>query len=166
VLPPDASLIRGLALFEFVRLESQVDDSNIGVHYSALGTPLRKAKRVTELHNLGYDQANNAVAIGYIKIEKSGEYGFSTYNFYDRNTLFVKDLEKPLCSYRDHRAEVTIDLPAGYVPLVAVSYVSARGSFMTVNWKPPGAEDYEQIPAGVFFYDRERAEALVSTPKD
>ena len=161
VLPLDTRLVKGLVAYEFEKLEKQKDDDTRGVHYGEFGKAVTKRKIAKGVRKWKWNQDRNAVAIGYIKIEEAGEYSFTTYNWWDRNALYVLDLDKPLCPYRDHGKQHTIQLEPGYVPIVAVGYPEAKGDFGYAGWKRPGAEKHEGIPEDLLFHSRMAAEEII-----
>ncbi len=93
----------------------------------------------------------NAIAIGYLRVPKTGEYAFKSYNFYDRNVLIVAG--KTVCRYRDldRGKPPRIRLKEGYVPIVSIGYVNSRGS-VEVTWKLPGATELSPIPREFLFH--------------
>ena len=100
-------------------------------------------------------QDTHSVAVGYIKIDEPGTYGFEAYAFYDRIALYVGNTRKPLCKYRDRGdGHQEVRLKKGLVPIIAVGYVEARGRAISIHWKPPGKEEYEPIPGDLLFHDR------------
>lgn len=154
------SLIKGLAAYEFDPLEKQKDDSTTGVHYLEFGPAVSKRKTVKGVNGWRYNSGKNAIAVGYIRIKEVGEYSFSTYNYYDRNALYVKDMDKPICPYRDGGSKGKVHLEPGYVPILAVGYIRAKGFLEYATWKPPGAEKATKIPSDILYYDRRQADEL------
>ncbi|HTN77234.1 MAG TPA: hypothetical protein VL096_18375, partial [Pirellulaceae bacterium] len=99
----------------------------------------------------------NAVAFGYLKIEKAGEYEFNTYNFYDRNALYIA--EQLVCPFRgsvtggsEPMGKERITLRKGFVSIASVGYVDARGT-VDVTWRPSGEKEFKPIPAELLFHD-------------
>lgn len=154
----------GLLTFEFPVLQSQHDlpmDQGY-VPFAELGRPLGKLGVTKNLNSWRFKGSNNAVAIGYLKIENAGLYEFSTYNDWDRNEMYISDLTIPLCIFRDSKkGDHEIKLEAGYVPIIAVCYDRAKSWFKFAYWKPPGAEKSEPIPDSILFHVKDEAEALI-----
>lgn len=99
-----------------------------------------------------YTQDFNAVASGYIRIAKAGEYSFNSNNFYDRNALYINS--QLVCAFRDGDSKLgKITLQPGFVSIQSVGYIHARGS-VTVKWQPPGADKLDVIPANLLFHSR------------
>lgn len=142
----------GLVVKEYRRLESQKGDGGF-VGYQRLKTePEEATKTIASLSGWNYAAGRNAIATGYLKIEEAGDYQFNSISFYDRNALYVRDEDSPLCRYRDGEGKVqTISLPAGMVRIISVGYVDARGN-CRVRWKPPGQEGLSPIPDDLLFH--------------
>jgi hypothetical protein len=153
----------GLVVYAFLRLTTQKDDETIGLHYGDLGTPTGRPTTRKDFVDWKWEQEQNSVVVGYVKIEEAGTYCFEAYGWYDRVALYVGDLRKPVCRYRD-RGNVTdqeVLLEPGMVPIIAVGYVEAKGgSAIKIHWRPPGKGEYEEIPADRLFHDRETADKL------
>lgn len=149
-------LKNGVILTLYGRLPSQKDNEGF-VLPVGLGKPMGDPAVIESLEEWGYDAEKNAVASCFLKIETAGEYEFRTYNFYDRNALFVAG--QNVCPYRgsvtggsEPAGKEKISLRKGYTSIVSVGYVDARGS-VTVTWKPPGQKDFSPIPKELLFYD-------------
>ena len=99
---------------------------------------------------------------------EAGEYVFKTYNYYDRNALFIN--HQPVCRYRGsvaggsdggvEQSKERIVLQEGYIPFVLVGYVDARGGIDTLRWAPPGSKGHEPLPLEKLYYSEELARSL------
>lgn len=149
-------LKNGAIVTLYGRLPVQKDNEGF-VLPTGLGKPLGDPAVIESLDEWGYDAEKNAVASCFLKIETAGEYEFRTYNFYDRNALFIAG--QNVCPYRgsvtggsEPAGKEKITLRKGMALLVSVGYVDARGS-VAVTWKPPGQKDFSPIPKELLFYD-------------
>ena len=120
------------------------------------------------LEGFTYPQNKNTAFIGFIKIDEPGEYVFKTYNYYDRNALFIN--HQLVCRYRGsvaggsdggvEQSKERIVLQEGYIPFVLVGYVDARGGIDTLRWAPPGSKGHEPLPLEKLYYSEELARSL------
>jgi hypothetical protein len=148
--PPNSATRPGLLVREFPRDKSQTDGGHAELPLESMGEPLKKTFTIRTLAEWKYGPERNAVASGYIKIEKDGEYAFNSQNFYDRNSLMVDG--QVVCKYRDgDKTVATIILKAGMVPIISIGYVEARGT-VKVRWKPPGQTELGEIPGKLLFH--------------
>ena len=59
---------------------------------------------------------------------------------------------KIVCGFRDGEGKSqTIDLTEGLVPIVSVGYVRQTRR-TSVHWKPPGQEEWSEIPSKLLFH--------------
>jgi hypothetical protein len=162
VVKPPVKYLPGLVVREYPRQKEQGEKPNY-VEPDAMTDHVGDIRLIASL-NWKYGADHNAVAKGFIKIEKDGEYQFNSNSFYDRNALYVDD--KLLCPKGDGEGKIqTIQLKAGYVPIVSVGMVEARGN-CRVKWIPPDSKDKElaEIPATLFFHTAAQA-AKAPPPK-
>ena len=150
---------KGMLRFEFERRPSQTGSDETGfVAFDELGPAVGKPEVVKSLTSWRYQPAHNAAVVGLLKIEEPGLYSFSSYNYYDRNAIYVQSLDKPLVRYRS--GDNAIELDAGMVLFVSVGYVDAKGQ-NAVTWKPPGSAKLQEIPDELLFHLPDGAKALV-----
>ena len=64
-----------------------------------LGEAFGNAFVTASVSPLKYDAGYNAVARGFLQVDKAGDYVFNANNFYDRNALYIDG--KLVCPYRD-----------------------------------------------------------------
>ena len=147
----DEPSARGLTI-QFYKIQpKQVggDNYNGYIHYKEFVEPDGKPKKIKSL-NWSKSSSQNAVVSGYLKIEKSGTYGFRTNSDFDRNELIVDG--KIVCPFRDGEGKhQSIELKEGLVPIVSVGYVR-QTRYTSVKWKPPGQEEWSDIPTNLLFH--------------
>lgn len=119
-----------------------------------LGKPNGEPEIIQKVAPFHYKGGKHAVAVGYLKIDVPGVYKFQTYNYYDRNALYVGG--KLVCPYmvRDDSKEL-IPLRKGYVPFLLIGYADAKGSVETMTWHVPGTPKAVPIPDEALFHDAE-----------
>ncbi len=156
VKPRAQALSAGLRGLLFARQPSQQGNDGY-LHPSKLGQPVGTPATIGCIRNWKFDASKNAVALGMLRIDEPGVYSFKTYNFYDRNALFLDG--NLVCPYRgsvsggtDPAGKEKILLKKGYVPIMSVGYVDARGS-AEVRWKPPGQDQWSAIPTDLLSHD-------------
>lgn len=137
----------GLIMYEFPREAEQTDGEKANVDIEKFKNPIGPPQLVKSL-NWKYNASRNAIASGYLKIPKDGEYSFKIANFYGRTCLLVNNT--PVCKYRDGKIN-TIELKAGFVPIVSVGFVEARG-YVDVSWQPPGQLEMSPIPPELLYF--------------
>ncbi len=143
----NSGLAPGLVMLEYARDKSQEKPAYVDPDH--LGKPVSAPQVVTTL-DWKYDEKHNAVASGYLRIDKAGDYVFNSNSFYDRNALYVNG--KLVCPYRDGETKTaTIALEAGYVPIQSVGSTDARGT-VRVKWTRPGDRGLSDVPAEVLFH--------------
>ncbi len=99
----------------------------------------------------------SAVVSGYLRVDERGEYAFSCTGEYDRTLLFVDG--RPMGTFRDldtrdltntpHR--LTIDKPVVSILCVAY-YYPKRPQSLSVQWRRPGATEFEPIPSNLLYH--------------
>ncbi|MCH7729375.1 MAG: hypothetical protein IH991_23300, partial [Planctomycetes bacterium] len=142
----------GLITLHFPRQLSQQGEGEVwNVEPERLGSPIGSFGITVTMSPWKFREDLNAMAVGFIRIPKAGEYAFKSNNFYDRNVLIVAG--KTVCRYRDlDRGEPPqIQLEEGYVPIVSLGFVGSRGS-VDVQWKPPGQTELSPIPPQFLFH--------------
>jgi hypothetical protein len=140
----------GLLITRYPKHPSQIEGDKRGgyVPYTELGKPLGAAKTIHTVSSWSKALNENAVVAGFIHITQPGVYGFRTVSGWDRNELLIDG--KTVCKFRDgENKEETVELRAGVLPIVSVAYYCATDS-VHVQWKPPGAESYSDIPPALF----------------
>lgn len=140
----------GLNLLRFPIHPSQATADNYTgyVHYKSFGKPLRAAKTVYSLAKWEKPVEENAIVIGYIKIEKEGTYHFRTDSNFDRNELIIDD--KIVCAFRDGANKgQSVELKAGLLSIVSVGYAITTTD-TRVQWMPPGQTEWSEIPKNLF----------------
>ncbi|MES2595362.1 MAG: hypothetical protein V4662_08510 [Verrucomicrobiota bacterium] len=140
----------GLSLVRFPLHPSQATaDKGTGyVHYKSFGKPLRAAKTVYSLAKWEKPVEENAIVIGYIKIDKEGTYNFRTDSDWDRNELIIDD--KIVCAFRDGANKgQSVQLRSGLLEIVSVGYTISTTD-TRVQWMPPGQTTWTEIPKELF----------------
>lgn len=88
------------------------------------------------------------VATGFIKIDKDGTYTFHIWS--DDGSKLYMNGKQVIDNDGLHGAEygeVSISMTKGYYPFRLEYFQGAGGRFLSYNWKKPGDEDFEVIPA-------------------
>jgi hypothetical protein len=137
----------GLIMYEFAREPEQTDGEKANVDIEKFKDPIGPPQLVKSL-NWKYTASRNAIASGYLKIPKDGEYSFKIANFYGRTCLLINNTT--VCKYRDGKIN-KIELKAGLVPIVSVGFVEARG-YVDVSWQPPGQEEMGPVPPELLYF--------------
>jgi tRNA A-37 threonylcarbamoyl transferase component Bud32 len=152
--PTLADLKPGLLVTEYPRLRSQEGREGGFVHPSKLGEPFGETYVVHSLFSWKYKPERNAAAEGFLRIDRAGEYAFRSVNFYDRNTLYIDEIE--VCGYRDGEDKIArIRLSPGLHKFKSVGFVSARGS-VDVQWMEPEKRELAPIPRERLFHSIRR----------
>lgn len=134
----------GLQVREYPRHVTQSEEKKFFLSTDQLGEPVGKPKTIKSLTPWSWNRERNAIASGFLVIEKEGDYAFTTDSFYDRNQLFIGG--KLVCDYADGGSKVvTIPLKKGLVGISSVGFVGSRGSIQ-VRWRPPGQRELSEIP--------------------
>jgi hypothetical protein len=142
----------GLIMQRYKMHPSQADGNNRGGYVSL--EELQKHQRlgashvVKTLSKWSKDEKENVIVSGSLRIEKAGMYEFRTASDWDRNALFING--KAVCGFRDGEKKVqAVELPIGLVPIACVGYAHET-TWITVQWRPPGQEEFSDIPATLF----------------
>lgn len=153
----------GIAVLLFDRVTGQQGNDGF-IEPAKLGKAVGDASVIESLAQWKYAEDKNAVAYGFLHIDQPGEYEFRTYNHYDRNALYVAG--QLICPYRgsvtggsEPSGKERITLRKGYVPIVSVGYVDAKGG-VEVTWKPPSQKEFLPIPAGLLFHQAKDGKPL------
>lgn len=153
------SFVKGLVMWEYPRTEAQSVAGGAFVPLNKLGKPSGKSRLVRSLNRWEFDVTGNAKAVGYLKIEKAGDYFFESNNGSDRNALYIDNMEKPLCPYGEGSGGAhKISLKEGMVPIVSVGY-ALSGGFCIVLWQPPGEKKLVEIPTALLYHTKEERSA-------
>ncbi|KXK40894.1 MAG: DUF1080 domain-containing protein [Saprospiraceae bacterium] len=101
------------------------------------------------------------VADGVLKIEKAGTYTFHLWSD-DGSKLYINNKEV-IDNDGLHGAEykdVSIEMKEGYYSFHLDFFQGAGGSFLGLNWKKPGDEDFEAVPAFSIFHNKFKGDAV------
>ncbi|MEI9893500.1 MAG: hypothetical protein WDN28_06270, partial [Chthoniobacter sp.] len=140
----------GLLITRYPKHPSQVEGDRRGgnVPYTDFGKPLGAPKTIHTISTWTKAKNENAVVAGFINITQPGIYGFRTTSGWDRNELLIDG--KVVCKFHDgENKEETVELRAGVLPIVSVGYYLETDT-VHVQWKPPGAGSFSDIPAALF----------------
>jgi hypothetical protein len=136
----------------YLRYPLQVKADGGYVHYHQFGKPLKAPRTVKSISNWEKEVDENAVVIGFIKIEKAGSYGFRTDSYYDRNELILDG--NIVCKYGDGANKgQTVNLRAGLIPIVSVGY-GTNPTVVKVQWLPPGEAQWADIPNKLLWHEK------------
>lgn len=138
----------GLLMTRYPMHALQKDGNKSGgyVPYTELGKPLGAPKTVKMLTKWPKEIGENAVAAGFLRIDRPGTYEFKSWNDWDRNELLIDGV--PVCKFRDLDPVCAIELTVGLHPIVSVGYANIA-TWTSVQWKPPGAAALTEIPANL-----------------
>ena len=173
-LPDQTNLKQGLEVTEYPRHGKQTGLDKVFLESKEFGDPIGSAYLVKSLTGWKHETERNAIAKGYLRIEKAGEYSFVTDSFYDRNLLKLDG--KVLCKFSDGASAITtVTLKKGLIPIESVGYVDGRGGTqgIRVRWKTPDQRELSDIPPehllhqsrkGLTFRDRIVAPAMDKKP--
>jgi hypothetical protein len=140
----------GLLFTRYPKHPSQVEGDKRGgyVLYTEFGKALAAPKTVHTISVWTKSKNENAIVAGFINITQPGVYGFRTNSGWDRNELLIDG--KVVCKFKDGENRVqTVELRAGILPIVSAGYYGETDT-VRVQWKPPGAQDFSDIPANLF----------------
>lgn len=140
----------GLLLTRYAMNSSQKDGNRYAgyVPHTDLGKPLGAPRTVRTVSEWSKPVDENGVVAGLLRIDQPGAYQFRTESGYDRNELLVDG--KVVCKFRDGEKKVgTVELRAGLLPIVSVGYAHSTTE-VRVQWKPPGATEFSDIPSNLF----------------
>jgi hypothetical protein len=114
-----------------------------------LGAPVGPSVTIKSISPMTYDATQNMYTVGFLRIDKPGEYVFRSESFYERDLLTLNG--KVLDRYGTRAHLATIRLEIGLIPIICAGSTGARGS-VNVTWQPPGAKELTPIPSSVLFY--------------
>ena len=152
-LSDQTNLKQGLEVNEYPRHEKQTSHDTVFLDSKQFGDPIGGAYLVKSLTGWKHATERNAVARGYLRIEKAGDYSFMTDSFYDRNVLKLNG--KVVCKFSDGATRVnTVTLKKGLAPIESVGYVDGRGGTqgVRVRWKTPDQREFSDIPAELLLH--------------
>ncbi|TDU70966.1 hypothetical protein EI77_02084 [Prosthecobacter fusiformis] len=145
----------GLLVQEYPRHGSQMNNQHqFQVSLDQLGPPIGQPHIAESVHPWKWTTSRNAVASGFLEIQKDGDYAFSTRSFYDRDILLIND--KIVCGFRDGDSNVnSLPLKKGRVKFVSIGVVESRGqdSGIHILWKPPGQLELSPIPPDLLTHE-------------
>ena len=118
------------------------------VPHTELGKPLAAPRTIRTVSGWSKPVEENAVAAGLLRIDQPGSYEFRTDSGYDRNELLIDG--NVVCKFRDGSNKVgRVELRAGLLPVVSVGYAHSTTE-VRVQWKPPGAAEFADLPSNLF----------------
>lgn len=147
--PANARSVPGLLITRYPLHDSQKDGNRYEgyVPHTELGKPLGAPKTVRAISSWTKAVDENAVVSGLLRIDQPGTYQFQTDSGFDRNELLIDG--KVVCKFRDRAKNgATVELRAGLIPIVSVGYAHSTTE-VRIQWKPPGAEKFSDIPANL-----------------
>ena len=113
----------------------------------------------------GYDEKFQMLLHGYLKIEQAGTYAFRL-NTDDGSQLLIGGKEVAI-NEGVHGQEPgvvgTVDSSPGSHPIVIRYFQADYGFGFNVSWKPPGADDFVDVPAGVLRADPADLKTVATT---
>lgn len=141
----------GLLLARFPKHPSQTEDLRTGyVPYASLGSPVGPPETIGELSTWRKNANENAAVTGFIRIERAGTYEFRTKSDWDRNELMING--KIVCPFRDgENTPGVAKLQQGFAPIICIGYYKATVE-TRVQWKPPQAKEFVDIPASLLMH--------------
>lgn len=146
------TMVPGMVITEYPRHDKQTDEYKTYIPIKEFGEPIGQKTVTGTVSPWKHKSERNAIVRGYLKIDKKGNYSFTTDSFYDRNLLMLDG--KLVCGFADGGSKlVTVPLKKGFVEFVCAGYFGGRGaSGINVRWRPPGAREVENIPADRLFH--------------
>jgi hypothetical protein len=151
------NLKQGLEVTEYPRHEKQTGLDKVFLESKEFGAPIGSAFLVKSLNAWKHETERNAIAHGFLKIEKAGEYSFVTDSFYDRNLLKVDG--KVVCKFSDGASAITtVTLKKGRVAIESIGFVDGRGGTqgIRVRWKTPDQREFSDIPPELLLHHGRR----------
>ena len=149
--PQLARLKPGLLVMTYPRTREQDGNEGGFVPLDQFTDPLNLPYTVHSLEDWEYPNETNAVASGFLTIDKPGEYAFESTNFYHLNALHLAGREVIRFRHKDRIARVQLE--KGLVEIQSVGYVLARGN-VRVRWMPPGKKEFLPIPGERLFHEQ------------
>jgi serine/threonine protein kinase/Leucine-rich repeat (LRR) protein len=145
-----AGLNSALAARLYARHASQPAALDKGfVTPNQFGSPVGPMQSVRSVSPWTLPRENNAIAFGYMRIERAGEYAFLRTAEWARCTLYIDG--KLICKFHEPEAVHRLNLQAGFVPIVMIAYVGIPQ--VNLQWQPPGSRELGPIPDTVLFHD-------------
>lgn len=142
----------GLSVSEYPRLSSQTGGGQYFVEPETFGEALQAPYRVDSLFPFTWSHEDrNAIASGWLTVEKPGVYEFQCNSFYERNQLRIDG--QVVCDFREPLEVKSIELAKGRVTIEAIGYVGSRAA-LEVEWRPPGQLEFSPIPLAVLHHER------------
>jgi hypothetical protein len=141
---------QGLAMIRYAMLPKQIDGKRDGAYipYTEFGKPIGAPRTVSTISPWEKAVEENAVVMGFIRIDRPGTYEFQSTSDWDRNELWIDG--KIVCPYRDVRdGKHAVELRVGLLPIVSVGYAHATWQ-VKVEWRPPGQAEWSGIPSALF----------------
>lgn len=100
---------------------------------------------------------NFAIVVkGYLKIDKSDSYSFRVWS--DDGTLLTINDQQVIDNDGPHGTEygeATLSLEKGLHPFKLEYFQGAGGKFLSLNWKPNGADAWKVIPPSALFHTKD-----------
>ncbi|MEM9016456.1 MAG: hypothetical protein AAGC68_05535 [Verrucomicrobiota bacterium] len=137
----------GLIVREYPRHVDQDDEDDLYVEPKRFGKPIGDPYLIKSLQGWKHGTDRNAIASGFLLIEKKGVYEFRTNSYYDRSQLRIDD--KIICHFQDGTDRVKrARLEEGFRRIESIGFVASRGETVgvTVEWRPPGQREFGTIP--------------------
>lgn len=142
----------GLSVSEFPRDTSQTGGGAYFIEPETFGKPIGDPYRIDTLHPFTWsNEDRNAIASGWLVVEKPGVHEFQCNSFYERNQLRING--EVVCDFREPLEVKSIELKAGLVRIEAIGYVGSRAS-LEVEWRPPGQAEFTPIPRELMGHKR------------
>lgn len=142
----------GLSVSEYPRLSSQSGGGQYFVEPETFGEAIEAPYRIDSLYPFTWSHEDrNAIASGWLTIEKPGLYEFQCNSFYERNQLRIDG--EVVCDFREPLEVKSIELTKGRVTIEAIGYVGSRAS-LEVEWRPPGQLEFTPIPLALLHHER------------
>jgi hypothetical protein len=141
------TLVDGMAVWQFERTVAAPGKPGTPVGRAGL-VGAKPAGTTASLAPWTLDAQRTLLAVGYVKIEQSGDYAFRLAGLEPSPTLWVGTLEGS--AQRDNSSsEFSLHLPAGYLPIAAAGY-AGKGS-LTVEWRGPDSDEFAPLPSDRLF---------------
>lgn len=142
-------LVAGLLVHEYPR--SDLQEAKKFIPLNQLGESIGEPYVIKDLKHWTHNKERTAVARGFIKITKGGEYGFNSRSFYEYDQLFISG--KEICVFGESDPIKRVVLQPGTYPFVSVAWYFGGRDYVEVKWMPPGAKELQLIPdEGVLFH--------------
>lgn len=147
----------GMFVAEYAAAPEQLSDRLAVVPQHKLGQPL--AVRVAMMDRTGawqFARDRNGFAKFHIRIEKSGEYAFTTYGFHSGSSfLEVNGVRISQAETANGSRATLLTLERGMVPVVSIGRIG--NTAVRLKWKAPGDSELRPIPGDLIYYDKNLA---------